>query len=206
MRIHSRIHVLAYCFCLSFVALCSSAVCGEDGKDGKDKVNEGQPPQDRRIVVSDGRIVLTPAKNWVRRKPRTRIVEHEFSASIADGKDDDARITVMGAGGSIEQNINRWIGQFTQPDGKSTRVNTDITEKEVAGQKVHLVKLAGTFRDQLGPFAPATYRENYRMLGAIIVTEKMGRYYVKMVGPKETVDAHEKAFLGVIDSLTIKEK
>jgi len=161
--------------------------------------------QDFGIVVSDGRIRLTPAEGWVRVKPRTRIVEHEFAASIEEGKEDDARITVMGAGGSVEQNISRWIGQFTRPDGKSTRVNTDVTKREVAGQKVHLVKLSGTFRDQLGPFAPATYRESYRMLGAIIVTEDMGRYYVKMVGPKKTVDANEKAFLGVIDSLKIKK-
>ncbi|MEQ8791520.1 MAG: hypothetical protein RIC55_34975 [Pirellulaceae bacterium] len=187
-----------------FLATCAAYADDKSETKPDDKAAEKETKQDEGIVVSDGRIRLKPAEGWVRVKPRTRIVEHEFHASVAEGDDDDARITVMGAGGSIEQNIDRWIGQFTQPDGKSTRINTDISQQQVAGQQVHVVKLAGTFRDQLGPFAPATYRKDYRMLGAIIVTEKMGRYYVKMVGPKETVDAHEKAFQGVIDSLTIK--
>ena len=159
---------------------------------------------DDGIVVSDGRIRLKPAEGWVRSKPRTRIVEHEFVASLEDGDQDDARITVMGAGGSVEQNIDRWISQFSQPGGKSTRGSTTLKEREIAGQKVHTVDIAGTYRDQLGPFAPATDRENYRMLGAIIVTEKMGRYYLKMVGPKKTVDANEQAFAKVIESLSVK--
>jgi gluconolactonase len=104
----------------------------------------------------------------------------------------------------VEQNIDRWISQFTQPDGKSTRGSATVKERQIAGQQVHTVDISGTYRDQLGPFAPATDRENYRLLGAIIVTERLGRYYLKMVGPKATVDANEKAFEQVVESLSVK--
>lgn len=189
--------MLAGLACAWFLLWTTPLRADEPAKESAAKPDEG-------IVVSDGRIRMTPAKGWIRKQPRTRIVEHEFAASLADGKEDDARITVMGAGGSIEQNIDRWIGQFSQPDGKSTRGATTVKEREIAGQKVHTVDITGTYRDQLGPFAPAVQRENYRMLGAIIVTEKFGRYYLKMVGPKDTVDANEKAFIKVLESLSVK--
>jgi hypothetical protein len=198
-----RARLLAVCLLPAFLLLVPGSTSADEPVK-KDEVKKEEPVKDEGIVVSDGRIQLTPAADWVRTQPRTRIVEHEFVASIAEGDADDARITVMGAGGTVEQNIDRWIGQFTQPEGKSTRAATGVKELDVAGQKVHVVEITGTYRDQLGPFAQATIRENYRMLGAIIVTEKMGRYYLKMVGPKDTVDAHEKAFGKVIESLTIK--
>jgi hypothetical protein len=196
MKTHARVAGLAALLILHGAAW---SLLAEEPKAGD------EAKKDEGIVVSDGRIHLTPAASWTRTQPRTRIVEHEFIASLAEGVDDDARVTVMGAGGTVEQNIDRWIGQFTQPEGKSTRGSTTTKELDVAGQKVHVVDITGTYRDQLGPTAPAKFRENFRMLGAIIVTEKMGRYYLKVVGPKDTVDANEQAFNKVIESLRVKE-
>jgi hypothetical protein len=104
----------------------------------------------------------------------------------------------MGAGGGVKANIDRWKGQFTN-------LATDKTEeKKVAGQEVHIVDLAGTFRDQRGPFAPAEIKEDYRMLGAIIVTEKHGDYFIKFYGPKKTITENEKKFHEMVDSLKVK--
>ena len=41
------------------------------------------------------------------------------------------------------------------------------------------------------------------MLGAIIETDKIGSYYVRFYGPRQTVQANEKAFLGMIESLKL---
>ena len=62
-------------------------------------------------------------------------------------------MTIMGAGGSVEANIDRWIGQFTQPDGSDTKKAAKIEQKKIGGQEVHLVDVAGTYKDQRGPFA-----------------------------------------------------
>ena len=112
----------------------------------------------------------------------------------------------MGAGGSVDANINRWMTQFTQKDGKATRDRAKIEKFKVAGQEVHLVDIGGQFKDQRGPFAPATLREDYRMMGAIIVTDKLGQYFVKMTGPQKTITANEKAFKKMIDSLKVEKK
>ncbi len=162
---------------------------------------------ERAIVLSEGNVRLTAAESWIRTKPRNNIIDHEFAVP-AEGDDElDGRITVMGAGGSVDANIARWIGQFDQPDGGSTKERAKIEKLEIAGQEVHLVDLVGIFKDQpRGPNGPTIQRENFRMLGAIIVTEKRGRYFVKLYGPRKTVAAHEEAFKKVIDSLKVESE
>ena len=104
----------------------------------------------------------------------------------------------------MNANITRWIGQFRQADGSSSRKKAKITKFKVSGQQVHMVDLSGTYKDQRGPFAPAKFRKNYRMLSAIIVTKEYGQYFVKLYGPKKTVKANEKKFRSLVGSLKVK--
>jgi hypothetical protein len=73
----------------------------------------------------------------------------------------------------------------------------------VAGQKVLVVDLIGTFRDQASPLEQAVEREDYRMLAAIIQL-KEGNYFVKFVGPRRTVTEQADNFRGLIESLELK--
>ena len=71
-------------------------------------------------------------------------------AEVLVGKDtEDGRLTIMGAGGSIEANIDRWYGQFKQPDGSSTKDKAKVSKSKVAGQTVHMVDISGTFKTQM---------------------------------------------------------
>jgi hypothetical protein len=135
-------------------------------------------------------------------------VEYEYEIP-SEGEDADGnpltpgRMTVMGAGGSIEDNINRWVGQFEVKGGAKPKKE----EAKIAGQKVHLVDISGTYKDTPGgPFAGGkpVLRENYRMLAAIIATEKDGQHFIKFYGPKATVEKNEEAFKRMIDSLKVK--
>jgi len=155
------------------------------------------------IKFADGKMTLHAPGSWEQKKPRVRIIEHEFSIPPVEGDKLAGRVTVMGAGGSVEQNLNRWMGQFSQPDGKSTKEVAVVEELKVAGQTVHLIDISGNFKDQRGPFAPATLRKEYRMMGAIIVTEKRGKYFLKMYGPKKTIAANEKKFKDAINTLKV---
>lgn len=163
---------------------------------------DGKPTE---ISMADGKVSLTAPKQWVRKKPRNRIIAHEFAAPAVEGDENDGRLTLMQAGGSIDANINRWIAQFKQPDGKPTRERAKIEKKEIAGQQVHVVDISGTFADRRGPFAPAVQRERYRMLAAIIVTEDLGQHFVKLYGPRKTIAANEKAFQAFLSSLKVED-
>lgn len=159
------------------------------------------------IKLSEGKITLPTPASWERKEPRTRIVEHEFAAKGPEGEK-PARVTIMGAGGGVEANIDRWIGQFKQPDGSSTREKTKIEKAKVGETEIHVVDITGTYMDRPGgPFAGGRVipREGYRMLGAIIVTKSSGHYFVKMLGSEKTVAANHKPFRSMLTELKVKQ-
>lgn len=176
---------LAACLLAAFGA--GGAVCAEEDPS--------------KIELAGGKLVLTAPDTWQRQRPRSRIVEHEFAIPASKGDEVDGRLTLMRAGGGVEANIERWYGQFTQPDGGSTRDRAKVKETKIAGLDVYLVDISGTYRDQRGPMAPAVERPKYRMLAAILDTDSLGTYYVKFYGPQRTVAANETAFGAMIEGL-----
>jgi hypothetical protein len=152
-----------------------------------------------------GKYELTPPANWVSKEPKSRIIEYEFEIPAAQGDEIPGRVTVMGAGGAIDDNINRWKGQFKTPE--SGEVKADVKQIEASGVPVHLVTIQGTYLDKAGPFVPgpATERPGYRMVSAILVTKDAGQYFVKFYGPEKTIAANEGAFVKMIEGLKAKE-
>jgi hypothetical protein len=169
--------------------------------------NEEEAKKPAWLELAGGKLKLELPDQWERRRPQTRIVEHEFAAPAAEGDPAEARITVMGAGGGIQANIDRWIEQFVQPDGSPSKEKTEVEKKEVAGTEVYLVSITGTYKDRPGggPFTqtPVVLREEYRMLSAIIATPDRGQHFIKMYGPRQTVDAQQEAFAKMVDSLQL---
>jgi hypothetical protein len=167
--------------------------------------------KDDKMTIAEGGFELTVPDKWVHKQPKVNIIEYEYEVPASTGDDKPGRVTVMGAGGSVDDNLRRWYGQFRQPDETDTEKSAKVEEKEVAGQRVTVVDVAGTYIDKpAGPFAggQAIDRENYRMLAAIVETTKKGKktgnYFIKLIGPKQTIADNKKAFNQMIESL--KEK
>ncbi|HKD35819.1 MAG TPA: hypothetical protein VKB78_03435 [Pirellulales bacterium] len=161
------------------------------------------------IDLADGKIVLTAPADWLRKAPKVRFIEHEFAVPAEKGDSEDGRVTVMGAGGSIEANIDRWIAQFSQADGSETKNQVAEADRKrtIAGLEVHFVDLAGTYKDMPRPFDPmsqAVQRKDYRMLAAIIASPKLGNYFIKFYGPKKTIAAHADEFRKTIEGMKVK--
>jgi hypothetical protein len=155
---------------------------------------EGAAP--RQINVGPA-LVMTAPESWQRRQPRIAMIEAEFAAPAAEGDQTDGRMTMMTAGGSVEDNIERWKGQFADAG------EAKIEKLNAGGTEVTIVDLAGTYKDQPGPFAPAVERPDYRMLAAIIPTDA-GNYFVKFYGPKKTIGDNADGFRAMIESLRAK--
>jgi hypothetical protein len=159
------------------------------------------------ISLGEGKLLLKAPEKWVRREPKVRIIEHEFAVEGKKGQD-AGRVTVMGAGGTIEANIERWITQFAQPDGSRSKDKAKVEKKKLAGIEVHLVDISGTYKDMpAGPFAggKAIDRKDYRMLAAIVPGgPNVGNYFIKFYGPAEVIKENEKAFHKMIESLEKK--
>ena len=80
------------------------------------------------IRVAD-QLTLQAPEAWVRKEPKAKIVEHEFAITAAAGDETPGRVIMMSAGGSVQANMDRWVGQFTQAAGAAA----DTRQKEVAG-------------------------------------------------------------------------
>ena len=156
------------------------------------------------FTVANGELSLGAPDGWKRVQPRSRIVETEFSIEPTKPGDQPGRMTSMGAGGSVEANIARWYGQFSQPDGSATKDKAALKTLRIAGCKVTLIDISGTFKDMPGgPFAggQSIDRPDYRMMAAIIETTNNGNYFIKFYGPAETVEASSKGFQKMIEGM-----
>ena len=169
---------------------------------------EAQQPALNIFTIADGSLSLEAPVGWERVQPKSRIVETEFAipseGTAADGTPLPAgRMTVMGAGGTVDANLDRWYGQFSQPDGGATKDKATTKKIRIAECRVTLVDIAGTYRDApMGPFAAgqAIDRPNYRMLAAI-VEGPAGNYFLKFYGPSATVSRHAAGFQTMIEGM-----
>jgi hypothetical protein len=185
-------------FCMPISAHASCWIQEEEEKV-TEKVEMGDS-----IKLADEHLMMTAPKRWKKIDPRFQMIDAEFSVP-AENSEIDGRITIMGAGGSVEQNMDRWKGQFSPPEGKSLDDVAKVTKMTVNGQTVHLLDVHGTFNDRPSPQAEGVKREDYRMLAAIIETKDFGNYFVKFYGNKETVAKAEKEYKAFLESLEIIE-
>lgn len=150
------------------------------------------------IRLAGGALTMNAPKSWKKKEPRFRIIQYEFAIASSDGKAAPARVTIMGAGGSIKANIDRWKAQFA----KLSRSGESAFK--VGKVDVTLIDLEGTFRERSGgPFsgAPEKLRTDYRMLGAIIVTPNKGQYFIKITGPQATLAKQDEALKTMLKTM-----
>ncbi len=147
-----------------------------------------------------GLSAVLPA-GWKPMAPSSSMRTAEYLLAGAAGGDASLVVFYFGAdqGGSVEANIDRWYGQFTQPDGKATQEHARRREKSVGSMKATIVDIPGTYTGGGmggGSSAPQT---GYRMLGAILISPR-GPYFFKMVGPAAAVEHWNQSFEQYIDS------
>jgi hypothetical protein len=138
---------------------------------------------DRTVSLADGKLTMTAPEGWTKKQPASRIVEAELATPPAKGDETPGRLTAMGAGGSVEENITAGPNSSR---AKGRRPPNPSWISSVGGAEVQIVDLSGTYEDKPGgPFAgKGVMRENYRMLGAIIQTKNAGNYFLKPTAPK----------------------
>lgn len=161
------------------------------------------PAAAESLSLADGKVTLTAPTGWVKKEPKFRgIALYEFAVPKAEGDTVEGRVTVGQAGGDIDANQQRWLGQFVQTDGSKTGDRAKRRMKDVAGSKVHMLDVSGTY--VAPPFSGGGKFPDYRMLAAIVVTPKHGSWYVRLYGPEKTVARQAANIEKMIDGLQIK--
>lgn len=97
-----------------------------------------------------------------------------------------------GQGGSVEDNVKRWLGQFEKADSSASR------SEEVNGRKITFVEASGTYMSGM-PGTPATPMEGFAMRAAILESAG-GDVYVRFTGPAALVTGAAGAFEEMVKS------
>jgi hypothetical protein len=167
-----------------------------------DQKSEGEDIGQTKLVP--GEISYRVPVEWKSEKPTSQMRKAQYKIpGIDESADGEMAVFVFpGTGGSSHANLNRWIGQFIQPDGSDSKEKSEIKNTKVNNLSVATMYVTGTYLKssaQMMMNGPKEELPNYAMLAAIAETSK-DPWFFKMVGPQKTVDHWRSEFDKFVNS------
>jgi hypothetical protein len=131
-----------------------------------------------------------------------RAAQWKIPRATADGEDVELVLFFFGKGkgGGAQENLDRWYGQLTEPDGRPARDAAIVTIRTVNGLRVTSVDLAGTYTGGGMAGAPSQPKPGFRLLAAVIEGEE-GPWFFKAVGPGAAMAAAKAGFDALLASV-----
>jgi hypothetical protein len=128
----------------------------------------------------------------------------EFTLPRTAGDAEDAQLIIYyfgGSGGSVDANINRWVGQMQQPDGKPSGAAAKKQTRTINGLTISLVDVDGTYIAETAPGSTDRLNKPRFRLRAGVVQTANGPYFIKLTGPATTVTSWDRAYDQFLSSL-----
>lgn len=133
---------------------------------------------------------------WTEEPPATSM----RLAQIAGPGDIECALFSFPGGGSVEANIARWIDQFEQVDGTSSRDHARTMSMNIDGSPATFVRVAGTFMSQNPPMSgPIVPMESYGLFGVVFEVQP-DPYFLKCVGPRDAIEAQAESLTQLVGS------
>lgn len=143
-----------------------------------------------------GGLTFTSPTEWTWVTAKSPMRKAQFKVETADGA---AEVVFFhfgkGQGGSVQANVDRWLGQFAESKDK---LNARTEKKTVAGREITYVFAEGTYMSG-PPFGQKTPLKNQALIGAIIKNDD-GDVFVKMTGLKIITNKAEPTFKKLVES------
>jgi hypothetical protein len=173
-------------------AACSPSATESNAADGDKEKSKGV------VVDLDGLKSTTPG-DWKEEAPSNRMRFMQFRLPKKGEDPNDAELIIFrNISGTAKENVDRWKGQFTPPEGKKIDDVAKVEEMKVGGATLTYLDVSGTYLFKSRPFDPGDKgekRPNYRML-AVQFDGPKNVYHIKLTGPAKTVEAYKKGFDG----------
>jgi hypothetical protein len=149
--------------------------------------------------------VAVPA-DWTEKAITSSMRAAQYQLAGAAGAEAELVVYYFGetGAGSVQANLDRWIDQFQQPDGKPSRDVAKIEKTKLAGQEATIVSVSGRYVTTSMPGGGDPIDRADQSLLAAIVPSPKGPYYFKLVGPKATVAAHTAKLRAMLTSLQVR--
>ncbi len=144
---------------------------------------------------------------WVSKPPASSMRVAEFTLPKTTGDAEDATLGIFffgGQGGNVDANLERWIGQMTQPDGRPSKQVAKTTKFTSRGLAITLVELSGTYVAEVTPGSSERFNKPGFRLRAAVIETKEGPYFVKLTGPEKTVARWDESFMTFLKSLRVE--
>lgn len=175
---------------------------------GTATVHSDQETMKQSSPASAGELRFKAPAEWVVEQPSSNMRVAQYKLPKAEGDSEDASLVLYffgtNQGGSVQSNLDRWIGQIEQPDGSASANKAKTETLDVNKLKVTTIDLSGTYTAETAPGSGVRHNKpDYRLRAAVIETPK-GAYYVKLVGPAKTVNRWDKAFVDYLRSFEFK--
>jgi hypothetical protein len=154
-----------------------------------------------------GALKYTAPPGWQSRAASSsmRVAEFVLPGRDAAGSAELVIYYFGGTGGSVDANIQRWLGQMQQPDGRATSEVAARETKTINGLKIALLDVSGTYVAEVKPGATEKHNSpGFRMRTAVVETPR-GPYFLKLVGPAATVETWKASFNEFLRSLTFAQ-
>ena len=136
---------------------------------------------------------------WTGIRPSSSMRLMEFRLGV---QADDATLTIFkNIGGTIDNNLGRWSGQFGYSLSDS---EVNIRAESINGMQVSIISIMGTYNNTMAFSNANQPKTNYRLLGAIAETPD-GLYYFKLIGPNIVINSRIDEFSNFIQSLRYDE-
>src|SRR5437867_7694880 len=133
-------------YCLAALGLAAAGSCSKPASE--------PPPAPRPAsahgsqAVAEGKLKFTAPAGWIARAPSSSMRQAEYTLPRAEGDTEDAELVVFyfhGQGGSVQANVDRWIGQFKRPDGSPASDLAKVSHKQSHGIALTVVDVSGTY-------------------------------------------------------------
>lgn len=141
---------------------------------------------------------------WVKKPPASPMRLAEFALPRADGDAEDAALGIFyfgGGGGNVQANLERWIGQMSQPDGRASKDVAKTSRLAANGLAITLVDVPGTYVAETSPGSSERFNKPGFRLRAAVVEGKGGPYFVKLTGPAMTVAKWDESYITFLKAL-----
>ncbi len=142
---------------------------------------------------------------WKAVTPSTAMRKAQYEIPSGEGDEAPGEVTVFhfaGTGGTVDANIERWVGQFSDAEGKPVPLEQAKLDKfKVGNCTVHFVETTGylTVGQSMGGTGERTSSE-YRLLGGIVESPG-GNWFFKATGPDKTMTAARDDFMSLLRSV-----
>lgn len=195
--------------CLSIVLVIGLSITGCSSKEKSETRKEASQAKVSVLLNSVGGITWTVPKGW--RAGQAGVMRAAtYIIDPVSGDKDSAECGVYffdgGQGGTIQGNIDRWVGQMEQPDGALSADKAKIENFQVGELQVTTIELTGTYLSAAGPMMQVKEKKpGYRLKGAIVEGPK-GSVFYKITGPDNTVMAAAMNFMAMLKSCRINKE